>query len=121
MQISIAMTAEAAAGDFEELIDDLMNMDGDERGVQDRIAAELGRKPFHAALYAQDDIGVYYSMERDGPVACITSKDYGSGKMARSKFTVFLDSDDDMIPNRPTKITGYNDYRSALAAWRSLI
>lgn len=121
MKISFPLAAEAASLEFTELIDDLLAMDFNDSEMQARIAQELGRKPFHASVYAQDDIGAYYSMERGGPVACITSKEYASGKLARSKFTVFLDNDEDMLPNTPTQIAGFNDYRSALNAWRALL
>lgn len=121
MKISFPLAAEAASYDFVDLIDDLLDADGNSALQQSRVEKELGFKVADGGAFAAVDIGAYYQKTVGGPAACITSKDYASGAIGRSAFTVFLDEPGDVFPHKPTQVTGFKDYRSALNAWRALL
>lgn len=122
MKVSFPLAATALnASDFAELVDDLLDLDGNEAAELNRVAKELGRKPLVGGLYAQSDMGVFYQNVANGPRACITSKHYGEGQFSRSPYTVFVDEGNDVIPDKPRNLQRFNDYASAKAAWVALV
>ena len=125
MQISFPMTAEAAS--YDSLFDNAMDALDEGGDVTAQVAKELGRKVSYATGFANERTGIAYQAKDDGPAACImeSSEAAGHSKLGKAakgnQYVVFVDSFDDMIPGKPTKIAGYKTWEEARTAWAALV
>ena len=127
MQISFPL--EATAASYESLFDAAMDAldSGGSEAFDKQVAKELGRKVYFASGFANDLTGIAYQAKEEGAAACIMQASEASGhsklkKAAKgNEYVVFLDTFEEMIPSKPTKIAGYADWESARKAWAALV